>query len=153
MRWLSAALVALLLGGCGEADDAEARLRGAIADAERAVEERALQRVTAILSPEYQDLRGRDYRTVRALLLGYLQRHRNIHLFTRITELELDAEGKRANVRLYAAMTAAPVQAVETLASLHADLHRFDLQFIDGDDGWQLLRADWRRAALSELLP
>lgn len=112
-----------------------------------------MRRATAILSPEYRDARGRDHRTVRALLLGYLQRHRNIHLFTRITELELGADARRAEVTLFAAITAAPVQAVESLATLRADLHRFELHFVDGDEGWQLQRANWRRAALSELLP
>jgi hypothetical protein len=147
-------LAVLLLVACGDApEDPESRLRAAIAAAQEAVEQRDLKGAAALISPDYRDSRGQDSRAASRLLLGYLQRHRSINLFSRIMELSLSNDARSARVRLYVAMTGAPIQSVDALATLRADLHHFDLQFTDSDAGWQLVAADWRRATLDELLP
>ena len=153
LRWLIP-LSALLLAACGgEPDDPEARLRSAIASAEQAVEARSLKQAASYIADDYRDDRGHDRRAVSQLLFAYLQRNRNIHLLSRIAELELDADGRAAQVLLYVAMAGSPIASLEEVATLRADLYRFELQFIDGQQGWQLLSADWRRAGLEELLP
>jgi hypothetical protein len=146
-------LLVLLLAGCGgQQDNPEAQLRAAIAEVEQAVEARSLKQAAAYISPDYRDGRGYDRRADTRLLLGYLHRHRNIHLLTRISELQLAADGGSAVVQLYVAMTGVPVESMESLVNIHADLYRFDLQFKVGDEGWQVTRATWQRATSDDLL-
>lgn len=152
LRRHAAWLLALLLVACGTPDDPERRLRDAIAAGEQAVEARSLTDAAALVSPDYADERGMDKRAVVQLLLGYLHRHRNIHLLTRIADLTLDQDGRRAHVVLLVAMAGTPIASFDALEGVRADLHRFELQFLDGDEGWQLVRADWRRPSATELL-
>lgn len=153
MRLWLIPLCALLLASCGgEPDDPRTRLRATIASAEQAVEARSLKQASVYLSPHYHDERGYDARAIRQLLLGYLQRHRDIHLFTHIAVLTLADDQRAADVRLYVAMSGVPIPSLEAVAELHADLYRFELHFIDTDEGWQLQRADWHHAELKELL-
>lgn len=146
-------LLVLLLAGCGgEPDDPEARLRATMAEAERAVEQRAIKQAAGYISPEYHDDQGRTDEAVRQLLAGYMVRNRNIHLFSRIAEVQLDDNGKAAGVRLYVAMAGVPIRTVEALVSVRADLYRFDLRFIDGEEGWRLVGAVWQQASIDDLL-
>jgi hypothetical protein len=146
-------LIVLLLAGCGgEPEDPAAKLRATIAAAEQAVEARSLKQAASYISPDYSDPHGNDRRSIARLLLGYLHRHSSIHLLIRIDELQLDPDGRHADVRLYAAMTGVPVESMEALVSVKADLYRFDMRFVAGDDGWQVVHADWRRARLDDLL-
>jgi len=153
LRWFIL-MGALLLAACGgEPDDPEARLRATIASAEQAVEARSLKQAAAVIASDYRDDRGNDRRAVSQLLFATLQRNRNIHLLSRIAELQMDATGNTAQVRLYVAMAGSPIASLQDAAALRADLYRFELRFTDGEDGWRLQRADWRRAGLDELLP
>lgn len=150
----SALLLAISLAGCGgEPDDPEQRLRAVIAAAEEAVEARSAKRAAAFIAPDYRDARGASKRDITGLLLGYLHRHRNIHLFTRIEAIDIDAAQGTARVSLLVAMAASPMPSLEAARSLRADLHRFALEFADGADGWLLTSAAWRRVGLDELLP
>jgi hypothetical protein len=152
LHWFIPAVLLLLTACGGEPDQPEVRLRAAIGAAEQAVEARSLKQASGYIAADYQDDRGYNARALRQLLFGYLQRHRDIHLLTRITELQLAADGKSAQVRLYVAMAGVPIPSLEAAAQLRADLYRFDMHFIDGEDGWQVQRAQWRRAELDDLL-
>lgn len=150
--WLLPLLGLLLTACAGEPDDPEARLRATIAQAEQAIEARELKNAAGFVASGYRDEQGRDARAVRQLLLGYLYRHRHIHLLVRIADLQLAEGGKAADARLYVAMTGVPLQSFEALVSVRADLHRFDLQFADGEAGWQVTAASWQRAGLDDML-
>jgi hypothetical protein len=146
-------LLVLLLAGCGgEPDDPAARLRATIGDAEQAVEVRSLKQAAAYISPDYRDERGNDRRAVTRLLFGYLHRHHNIHLLTRIGDLQLADDGKHAAVQMHVAMAGVPIESLEALLSIRADLYRFDLRFVDTDEGWLLISARWQPARLDDLL-
>lgn len=146
----------LLMAGlvaCGSPDDPEARLRETLAQAEAAIEAGSLLKAAAFISPDYRDDRGFDKRAISRLLLGYLQRHRNIHLLTRIRSVTLSGDGHQAALVLLVAMADVPLASLDALQGVRADLHRFDMTFVDGEDGWRLLRADWQRAERDQLLP
>lgn len=150
-RALVLAALVLTLAGCGD-DSAEARLRQVIAQAEQTVETRDLAGLAAFVSRDYRDEQGLDKRGIVRVLIGYLLRHRNIHLFSRIQAIDWQDDQRHAQVMLLVAMADVPVDSMQTLRSLRADLHRFELRFIDGADGWQLTSARWRRARLDEIL-
>jgi len=151
--WLLLALLPWLAGCSGEPESPEARLRALVATAEQAVEAGSLKRAAPLVAAGYRDERGNDRRTIVRLLFGYLQRHRNIHLLTRIADIQLGPQPDQAAMRLYVAMSGTPIASLDALdGGARADLYRFDLQLVDGEDGWQVSAASWRRARLSELL-
>jgi hypothetical protein len=51
------------------------------------------------------------------------------------------------------AMTGAPVDSVDELINMRADVLRFEISFEKtGTNQWQAARADWRRAELDDFL-
>jgi hypothetical protein len=143
--------LALVLAGCGEDPPAEERLKAAIASVEAAVEEGTPREAGDVLHPEYRDDRHPDKRSALATLLWYTRQHRDIHLFTLIRDLELDENAGEARTTVLVAMAGVPLESVETVISVRADLYRFDVdwQLTDGD--WLVTSSRWQRADLSSL--
>lgn len=141
----------LFTAGCAR-DDAEARLRQTIADAEAAIETGELLRVPDFIAPSYRDARGLNKRGISRLLIGYLQRHRHLHLLTRVQSIGLDGAAQHAEVVLVVAMADVPLRSWQALQGARADIHRFDMRFVDTEDGWKLLDATWRQAGPGDLL-
>ncbi len=53
---------------------------------------------------------------------------------------------RHAEVVAYVAMGGVPMDSVETAVSVKADLYRFDVQLVQGEDDWLITRARWQRA-------
>jgi hypothetical protein len=148
---LAAAFLLMPVGACRKQDTPEQRLRTLLARAEQAVEAKQLAAVRALISARYHDDQGHDRRALESLLWLYLRRHEAIHLYTRISDLQVASSGA-AQVVLFAAMTARPAANAEALVELKADLLRFELVFEQEQDAWRLLRASWRRAEPADFL-
>lgn len=145
---VTACVVALLLAGCsGEPASPEQRIRERIGTLVRAVEEGSAGRAAESLHPQYRDERHAGRAAATRSLLAYLRRHRGIHLFTLVRDLVPAPDGGAAEAVVYVAMTGIPVDSVETLISLKADLYRFDIELLPVEEGdWLISRARWRRA-------
>jgi hypothetical protein len=75
-----------------------------------------------------------------------------LHLFTRIEEPRLE-DPRRAEVRLWVAAAAQPVERLDQLGNFQADLLRVDLTLArEDDDRWRVTRADWRTADLADFM-
>lgn len=105
----------------------------------------------AVVSEKYADEHGQDKRAIEALLRFYFLRHQTIHLLTRVESVALPQPG-RAQAVLYVAMAGTPLQEPSELSRLAADLHRFELEFVEEAGEWRLARANWRRAELTDFL-
>lgn len=147
-----AGLLLLLLGACGDDGQAESQLRAWVAAAEVAVESRSLQQVSTLISPAYRDNKGHNRADLGRLLQGYFQRHRQIHLLTRIASVLPDESGNSGRVTVFVAMAGVPVASPSDLAGLRADYYRFDLLLEKEGGQWRLIHANWRRATLGDLL-
>ena len=135
-----------LLAGCGqEQQTPEQQIRQRIDALVEAVEARESLALNDFLHPDYADSRHPDRRTALRTLLGYLLRHRGIHLFTLVRSIDYVEDAQAAHVTVLVAMTGVPVESLETLVSLKADLYRFDVQLLNDDD-WQVRSAEWQRA-------
>jgi len=143
--------LAFVLAGCGEDPPAEERLKAAIASVETAVEEGSPRDAGDILHPDYRDDRHPDKRGALASLFWYTRQHRNIHLFTLMRDVAIDANAGVAKTKVLVAMAGVPLQSIETVISLRADLYEFDVdwQLTDGD--WLVTSSRWQRADLSSL--
>lgn len=153
MRLLPLLLVSLAVAGCASDQTPEQRIHDQISAIEHAVEEGALSDVSALLHRDYRDTWHPDRRSAVRSLFGYLQRHRDIHLFTVVRSVEIAEDASRADAVVFVAMTGIPVDSVETLVSLNADLYRFDVQFIDDDGDWLVTESRWERAGSDMFSP
>ncbi|MDJ0741304.1 MAG: hypothetical protein QNJ91_16435 [Gammaproteobacteria bacterium] len=140
-----AALVVALLAACGPAATPEQQIRQLVADMEAAVEDGSVTAAGELLHTEYADEWHPNRRAAVRSLFGYLRRHKDIHLFTVVRSVDVAADGRSADAVVYVAMTGVPVQSVETLLSVNADLFRFDIVLAQSDDAWRARRARWQR--------
>lgn len=142
--WL--ALVGLV--ACTEAPGPEARITAVVEGLADAVEQRDLRRAAAFLDPGYRDDRHRDKSMALRSLMAYLRLHHSVHLFSLIREIRVHASGDSADAVIYVAMAGVPVESLEVLRTLKADLYRFDVGLTRNDDDWLIVRSGWRRAEL-----
>lgn len=144
-------LLVLMLLACGDKQSPEEQVRQFIATGKAAAEERDVIGLSELISESYGDQSRRDRRAVVGLVTGYFLRHKRIHLFTQIDEIRFLTE-QSANVKLYVAMAGTPVSGAQALIDVRADLYQFDLMLINENDEWRLLKANWQRANIEDLL-
>ena len=85
-------------------------------------------------------------------LFACLRRHDAIHLFVRITSIEV-AHSNRQHRRWRMSPWRCAGGVCRDLVSIKADLYRFELQLEEYDGSWIVRRADWQRADVRALLP
>ncbi len=143
-----------LVAGCGNSDpqDPEEQIRAVIAMAEQAAQQRDIGTLKNFVADGYRDKRGYEKRSVVRLLQGYLLRHRNIHLLSKITDLEI-IKPARASTILLVAMAGRRIESAEQLWDLRADVFQFDLGWIQSDGEWQVASATWRRVRVDDFFP
>ncbi|MES9862432.1 MAG: hypothetical protein ABW157_19275 [Candidatus Thiodiazotropha sp. LLP2] len=151
-RKFAIALIVLLIWGCSDDPvSPEVQLRQTISDAESSIKARDLSATMGFVHSGYQDQNGFDLRQLRAMLAGYLLRHKSIFVLTKIEKLEI-IEGGEARVLLFAGLAGTPQEQTLTFAEWRGDLMRLDLKFIHQDDEWLLTQADWRRAGPEDFI-
>ena len=151
-RCFGALLLLAVLAGCGgEQSSPEHQIRELIAAMEQAVEAGSIRDAAEFIDPDYRDARHAGKREAVATLFAYLRRHRQIHLFTLIRELTLTTDHAGASVIVYVAMSGTPIESMESVISVKADLYRFDVHLAIRDEAWRIISSQWRRADLSAL--
>ena len=154
MRLLALLIVLGLLAACGNQEPTpEDQVVQAIESLEAALEAGSLSDASDWIGGGYRDRYHPDRRAAVRTLFGYLRRHQNLHLFSRIQEVEVLPDGTRATAVVQVAMTAQPVESPEALLRLKADLYRFEVQFAwdQEEDAWRIIGSNWRRANLAGL--
>jgi len=146
---LLAALFTLI--ACRNAATPEAQVRATISQAEVAAEKKEVATLRGMVADSYADAEGHDKRAVEGVLRYYFLRNQSIHLVTRISSVTLPQKD-RAFAVVYVGMAAQPVADVSELERLRADLFRFELEFAKENDDWRVLRAQWRRADLTDFV-
>ncbi len=107
------------------------------------VENRDLDDLNDLMDDTYLDRNGYNKKQVAGLLRVYFFRHSNIHLFTRIDNIELLTENQ-AEVQLHLAVAGSKITDAEALFSLQAQIYRFKLQLVK-QEKWLLREAVWER--------
>lgn len=148
--WVLLLLSLLLLQACsGEEDSAEAQIRRFIDSAVEEGEARSSDGLVELLHRDFIDQKGNNRLQLGRLLRAYFFRHKNIHLFTRIDNIEILGEN-RASVTMHVAMAGTVISDIDALASLRARIYRFDLELMREDD-WRLRHASWELANIGAL--
>ena len=136
----------LTLTACGgDRVSAEDRIHALIGLMEESVEAGAIRQAAGLLHSRYTDPWHNDKRAAMQTLFGITRRHRNIHLFTLTRSVELTPQQDSATAVVFVAMTGVPVDSMEALITLKADLYRFEVDLVEEDDEWRVLSSRWKR--------
>ena len=151
---LRAALAVAVLGlaACPEEPTPpEQRIRELNARAEAAAEARDVAALKDMVAEDYRDVSGYDKQAVVRLVQLYLLRNRAVHLFTLTKSLQiLDQDHAVADILV--AMAGQPVEEVDQLFDIRADLMRFNVRYVRDDDEWRVIGVEWRRATADDFL-
>jgi hypothetical protein len=139
------------LSACTDKDSSEDQVRQFVAAAVTASESREALTIRNLISEKYKDENRRDRRRLVGLAVGYFLRHKNIHIFTQISEIKFPVPDK-AKVKLYAAMTGSRVAGAQALLDIRADLYQFDLTLARDGSDWLLQSASWQRASIDDVM-
>ena len=148
MRWGCIAVLLLFvffIVSCGNQETPEDQVKQFVAAGEEAVEARNVLEVKKLISGKYSDAKGRTRQDLVAVSARYILSNKNIHVLTRIGELNFPSEDQ-AILQLYVAMTGQNVSDLDALLNMQSDLYLFDLELVREDKEWKLSKADWRRA-------
>jgi hypothetical protein len=147
---LAIALLIALTSGCSEpAKSPEDEIREFIAAGVAAAEDRDAGTLKDMVTRDYRDRRGYDREQIGKLLRLYFFRHKNIHLFYKIREINLIGR-EEARVTLHAAMAGQAITSPSLLSSLRARIYRFELDIVK-DDVWRVRGGEWSPASASDL--
>lgn len=143
--------ISLALSACSDKNSPEDQIRQYVASAVVAAESREALAIHKLISDKYKDEGRRDRRRLVGLAVGYFLRHKNINIFTQISEIKFPVPDK-ATVKLYAAMTGSPVKNAQALLDIRADLYQFDLVLTNESGEWLLKNASWQRASIGDIV-
>ena len=136
----------LLIPACSDDGSPEDQIRRFIDIGVQAAEARSVDDLSELLHGNFIDQQGHNDKQLARLLRAYFFRHKNIHLFSRIDNIEM-LSANQASVSLYVAMASSVISDVSALSSLSARIYRFELQLIKQDD-WLLRHASWEPASI-----
>ncbi len=114
-----------------------------------AAENRELSELVDLIHPAYRDHNGYNRKQIGNLLRLSFFKNKNIHLFTRVADIELLADNQ-ALVNLHVAMAGSAIADANALSSLHATVYKFELQLIKQDQ-WLLQQANWHPVSLVDM--
>lgn len=141
--------VALLIQSCSDnSASPEAEIRAYIQSGIEAAESRSSDALAGLMHDNYTDHKGYNKKQLVGLLRAYFFRHKNIHLLTKIDEIELLTENE-AIVRLHVAMAGSVIADVDALSALRARIYRFELQLVKQGE-WMLMQALWGPAGIGD---
>ena len=148
MRWRYIAAIVIFvffIVSCSNEETPEDQVKQFVAAGEESVEARNVLDVKKLISENYNDEKGRTRQDLVAVSARYILSNKNIHVLTRIGELNFLSED-RVLLQLYVAMTGQNVSNLDALLNMQADLYLFDMELVREKKEWKLLKADWRPA-------
>jgi len=145
-RTILLCLMLLLIQACSDDSSAEDQIRRFVDSGVQAAEARSVDDLSELLHANFVDQQGHNDKQLARLLRAYFFRHKNIHLFSRIDNIEI-LSASQASVSLYVAMASTVISDVSALSSLSARIYRFELQLIKQGD-WLLRHASWEPASI-----
>ena len=145
-RLILLCLILPLIQACSDDSSPEDQIRRFIDSGLQAAEARSVDDLSELVHANFVDQQGHNDKQLARLLRVYFFRHKNIHLFSRVDNIEM-LSANQASASLYVAMASSVTSDVSALSSLSARIYRFELQLIKQDD-WLLRHASWEPASI-----
>ncbi len=145
--WL---ILIILLPACSDSKlSPEDEIRQYIETGVEAAEARNAGDLADLVHSSYSDPRAYDKTQIKKLAGLYFFRHKNIHLFTKINEIDFLSPDE-AQVTMHVAMAGTVISDASVLASLRAQIYKFELELVK-EEQWLLTGASWERAGAGGL--
>ena len=140
----------VLLTGCNEHPSSEELFRQTLKQMEQALEQRNVDDFMEHISESYNDSQSRNHDDIRRIALLHVLRNKNLHLFQHVTRLDF-VEDESARVVVLVALAGRPIDSIESLSSMKAELMEFRVSFAF-DQKWTAVAADWSRVGADGFL-
>ena len=139
------AAVVALVASCSQEDSAEHQVRAVIAHAEERAEARDVGDLAALISADYSDQRGFDKKELTSYLRGWFVLHPSVNLLVRIESLEFPADNlARAEITV-GMLGSRQANRADESPDLAAELEQLEVELLNEDGEWRVLRADRQR--------
>jgi hypothetical protein len=132
-----------LVASCAPDASPEQQVRDFIARGEELAESRDVSGVASLVSEDYSDALGYDKRELTNYLRGYFVMHPSVNLLVRIDSLEFPAE-RLAQAQITVGMLGRRGESAEDW-ELAADLQTLEVELLNEDGEWRVIRADRKR--------
>lgn len=117
--------------------------------AKEMAESRDINGIANLISEHYTDEKKRNKQAISQIVTGYFWRYKNIHVFTRINNLDFPKPAS-AELQLLVAMADLPISSVDSLLDSRARLYQFDLVLKREETDWTVVKASWRPATTKD---
>ena len=143
-------VVLITLQSCSDSElSPEDEIRQYIETGVEAAEARNSSDLADLIHGSYRNPRGYDRIQLEKLAKLYFFRHKNIHLFTKIDEIDL-LSAEEAQVTMHVAMAGNIISDASVLLSLRARIYKFELSLVK-ENSWLLREASWSPAAIGDM--
>lgn len=152
MRWNLAVcvLAVFLVPGCSGPPDPKVLIEERIDEAVELAESREADRLLEFVSDGYLDDDGRNKETVGQIVRYHLFQNRSVHLLHKVRWIEITEPGL-AEVVVVIAVAGSPIEGIEQIGQIQADLLRFDVEMAEEEEGeWRLTGSTWERATATD---
>jgi len=140
----------ITLNACSSSEmSPEDEIRQYIEKGVEAAESRNASDLAELIHSSYLDPKGYNRAQLKKLARLYFFRHKNIHLFTKVNEIDL-LSSEEAQVTMHVAMAGNVISDASVLLSLRARIYKFELSLVK-EGSWLLKEASWSPAAIGDM--
>ncbi len=145
--------LSLILCGCSNDEPLTKRQRllQSVAEIEKGFEDRVLGDVLKYISQAYHDQSNREFEDIKKVIHIQMLRHKSLHVFSNVKDIQW-TDDKHATVEIVAAMGAKPIESVNILTSIKADMAKFTVDFVLENDIYKVKSVQWSWAEPSDFL-
>ena len=150
IRFFLIAAVSLTTVSCNDKFSSEEQFQQTLSGIELAMESRDIGEFMEFIDESYKDKQSRSWKDIRRIVQLHVLRNKKLHIFRHVSQMNI-IEDESAEIVIFVAVAGQPIDSVESLANIRAELMKFRVEFVYEDD-WKVISAEWGRADLSSFL-
>ena len=141
---------AVFIAGCNPHMSPEEEIKELIANVENRFEKRQASKLKKYISEDYMDAHGYTKKNLIRFAAGYILRHPNIHVNTRIKNVSFPESDLNAQMELIVAVSNKPFKDTD-LRLIQGDFHHFVVR-LEKVKKWQIRSLKWQKTTFEDYL-
>ena len=138
------------LVACGKSKSAEELFGETLVSMEQAIENRDIGAFMSHISDRYEDRQSRNKKDIKRIAQLHVLGNRNLHIYSHVTQMSV-TDDRYAELIVFVALAGQPIDSVDALKNIRAELMRFRVSF-EYDEDWKATAAQWKRAGIGDFL-